>query len=147
MRYTLEITIDAPRDKVVELFTDPTHFADWQPGLERYRLISGSQAQEEGAKAELTTRTGSRTMEMTEMIESNSLPDELALIFETDGVWNRSLNRFIAESPESTRWVWDNEFRFEGARKALGLLPGSFKKGSLQIMERFKALVEGRSAS
>lgn len=142
MRYTVEIVIDAPRERVVELFIDRTHFTEWQPGLERYELVSGSQAQV-GARSELTTRTGSRTMQMTETIESNSLPDGLGVIYETDGVWNRNLNRFIAESPDRTRWVSDNEFRFEGVRKALEFLPGPFKKESLLIMERFKAFVEG----
>jgi len=141
MRYTTETTIDAPREIVVELFTDPTHFADWQPGLERYELIKGSQAQD-GAEAELVTRAGSRTTAMTEIVEHNSLPDELDVIYETKGVWNRSVNRFVSESPESTRWVSDNEFRFTGARKALALLPGSFKKESAETMERFKTFAE-----
>ena len=141
MRYTLEITIDAPRDKIVALFTDPTHFSDWQPGLECYELVTGEQAQT-GARAELTTRAGNRVTGMTETIESNTLPDGLDVIYETHGVWNRNLNRFVAESPETTRWVSDNEFRFEGVRKALGLLEGSFKKESLDIMERFKAFAE-----
>jgi len=141
MRYTTEVIIDVPRDRVVQLFTDPAHFVDWQPGLERYQLVSGTQAQV-GAKAELTTRTGSRTIEMTETVETNSLPDELGVIYETDGVWNRTLNHFMVESPDSTRWVSDNEFRFEGVRKGLALLTGSFKKESLEIMERFKTFAE-----
>ena len=45
MQYTPEVTINAPRAKVVELFTDPAHFTDWQPGLECYELVSGEQAQ------------------------------------------------------------------------------------------------------
>jgi len=141
MRYALEITIDAPRDKVVALFTDPAHFVEWQPGLECYELVSGEQAQT-GAKAELTTRAGNRVTGMTETIESNSLPDELVAIYETHGVWNRSASTFIADSPTTTRWVSDNEFRFEGVRKTLGLLEGSFKKESLKTMELFKAFVE-----
>lgn len=146
MRYTLEITIDAPRDRVVELFTDPTHFVDWQPGLECYELVSGQRAQT-GAKAELTTRAGNRVTGMTETIESNSLPDELVAIYETHGVWNRSVSQFIAENEHTTRWISDNEFRFEGVRKALGLLEGSFKKESLQTMELFKAFVERTPAT
>jgi carbon monoxide dehydrogenase subunit G len=145
MRYTLEITIDAPRDKVVAVFTDPAHFTDWQPGLECYELVSGEQAQT-GAKAEITTRAGNRVTGMTETIESNSLPDELTAVYETHGVWNRSANTFIADTPETTRWISDNEFRFEGVRKALGLLEGSFKKESTATMELFKAFVERESA-
>jgi uncharacterized protein YndB with AHSA1/START domain len=145
MHYTEEITIAAPREKVVELFTDPTHFADWQPGLERYELVSGDQAQS-GAKAELTTRTGGREMHMTETVESNSLPDGLDVIYETEGVWNRSSNRFIAEDPSTTRWVCENEFKFHGLRKGLELLPGSFKKESMETMELFKAFVEASAS-
>ncbi len=141
MKYTQEIVIDAPREKVVELFTDPAHFGDWQPGLECYELVSGQQAQT-GAKAEITTRTGNRVTGMTETVEKNALPDELDVVYETHGVWNRSANRFLAESPASTRWISENEFRFTGTRKALALMEGSFKKESFATMERFKAFAE-----
>lgn len=141
MRYKQEIVIDAPRAKVVELFTDPRHFTEWQPGLECYELISGEQAQT-GAKAELTTRAGNRMTGMTETVESSTLPDEIVVIYETHGVWNRNANQFIAETPDTTRWVCENEFRFTGVRKALGMLEGSFKKESLDTMQRFKTLAE-----
>jgi len=141
MRYTLEISIDAPRDRVVQLFTDPEHFSEWQPGLECYELVSGAQSQT-GAKAELTTRAGNRVTGMTETTESNSLPDELVAVYETHGVWNRIVNQFVAVDDNTTRWISDNEFRFEGVRKALGLLEGSFKKETLESMERFKAFAE-----
>lgn len=144
MQYTQEVTINAAREKVVALFTDPTHFVDWQPGLECYELVSGEQAQT-GAKAELSTRAGNRVTGMTETVERGALPDELAVIYETHGVWNRNVNHFIAETPETTRWVSENEFRFTGVRKALGMLEGSFKKESLDIMERFKAFAEANS--
>jgi uncharacterized protein YndB with AHSA1/START domain len=145
MRYTQEIVIDAPRDTVVALFTDPSGFKEWQPGLECYELVSGEQAQT-GAKAELTTRAGSRVTGMTETVEDNSLPDEMSVVYETHGVWNRSINRFSEESPASTKWVSDNEFRFEGARKLLGLMEGSFEKESRTTMELFKAFVEKSTA-
>ena len=79
---------------------------------------------------------------MTETIESNELPESICVIYETHGVWNRTVNTFIADTPDTTRWVSDNEFRFTGARKALTLLEGSFKKESREIAERFKAFVE-----
>jgi uncharacterized protein YndB with AHSA1/START domain len=141
MHYSQEVVINAPREQVVRLFTDPTQFTGWQPGLECYELVSGEQAQT-GAVAELTTRAGSRVTGMTETVESNKLPDELVAIYETHGVWNRNANTFIAETPETTRWISDNEFKFTGARKALSLLEGSFKKESQAVMDRFKAFAE-----
>lgn len=47
-----------------------------------YELVSGQQAQT-GAKAELTTRAANRVTGMTETVENNSLPDSLAVIYET----------------------------------------------------------------
>jgi uncharacterized protein YndB with AHSA1/START domain len=145
MQFTQEIVIDRPRDEVVRLFTDPAHFAEWQPGLECYELVSGEQGKT-GAKAELTTRAGGRVTGMTETIEHSALPNEISVIYETHGVWNRNVNRFADLAPTSTRWTSENEFRFTGVRKALGLLEGSFKKESLETMERFKAFAEGRAA-
>jgi len=141
MRYTLEINIDAPRDRVVELFTDSTHFSEWQPGLECYELVSGTRTQT-GAKAKLTTRDGNGLTHTTLTIESNLLPDELVAIYETPGVWNRTVSQFIADDANTTRWIADKEFRFEGVRKALGLLEGTFKKETLESVELFKAFVE-----
>lgn len=141
MHYSQEVVINAPRDKVVELFTDPTQFAGWQPDLECYELVSGEQAQT-GAVAELTTRAGSRVTGMTETIELSDLPDTLVVIYETHGVWNRNANTFIAETPDATCWISENEFKFTGARKALALLEGSFKKESQTVMDRFKAFAE-----
>jgi hypothetical protein len=143
MRYTVETVIDVPRDRAVAAFTDVGGFTQWQPGLESYKLVKGRQAQK-GARARLTQQAGGRVIEMTETVESNTLPDALVTVYETDGVWNRSANRFIAESADTTRWVSDNEFRFTGFRRLLELLPGSFRKESLQTMERFKAFAESR---
>lgn len=141
MKYTQEIVIDAPREKVVQLFIDPEQFAEWQPEIVCYELVSGEQGQT-GAKAELTSRAFNSVTGMTETIELNALPDEYVAIYETHGVWNRNANRFIAESPTTTRWVAENEFRFQGARKALALLEGSFKKESAGVMQRFKDFAE-----
>jgi len=141
MHYAQEAVINASRDVVVKLFTDSAMFTEWQPGLECYELVSGEQAQT-GAVAELTTRAGNRVTGMTETIESNNLPDGLIVIYETHGVWNRNANTFIAETPKTTRWISDNEFKFTGARKALALLEGSFKKESQAVMDRFKAFAE-----
>jgi hypothetical protein len=141
MKYTQEVVIDAPRDKVVRLFTDPEHFSEWQPEIVCYELVSGEQAQT-GAKAELTTRAFNSVTGMTETVERNALPDELDVIYETHGVWNRNANRFLAESATTTRWIASNEFRVQGPRKALALLEPSFRKESRGVMERFKAFAE-----
>jgi len=141
MNYVDEVVIAAPRDVVVRLFTDSARFTEWQPGLECYEVVSGTQAQT-GAVAELTTRTGSRVMGMTETVELNALPDEMIVVYETHGVWNSTVNRFFEQTPSTTRWVCENEFRFEGLRKAFALMEGSFKKESRETMERFKVLAE-----
>lgn len=144
VHYTVSMDIDAPRDRVTQLFVDPTHFSDWINGLERYEVVSG-EAGQTGAKAELRTVEGSKTYDMTETIEENQLPDGITMFYEVDGVLNRVVNRFSEPTAGVTRWVSENEFKFQGARRALNLIPFVFKGQTVRDMARFKEFVEGRS--
>ena len=42
MKYTLEILIDQPREKVVELFDNPDNMKHWQEGFVSLTHISGT---------------------------------------------------------------------------------------------------------
>ena len=41
MKYTCEITIDLPRERVVEIFDDSEKLPKWMPGLKRFEHLSG----------------------------------------------------------------------------------------------------------
>lgn len=143
MKYTVEITLDLPRERVVELFDEPDNLPKWQKGLLSFEPISGTPGQA-GAKSKLRFQMGKRQMEMVETITRRELPDHFDGTYETQGVFNVVKNRFIPVSDNQTQWVSENEFRFTTLMmKVIGLLmKGAFPKQSLKYMEDFKAFAE-----
>ncbi|MDX5347712.1 MAG: SRPBCC family protein [Hymenobacteraceae bacterium] len=144
MKYTNEIEIDLPREKVVELFENPDNMKYWQPGLQSFEHISGTPGQP-GAKSRLRYKMGKREIEMIETITKSSLPDEFNGLYETNGVYNVMNNRFIPVSENKTKWVSESEFQFSGFMKLMGwLMPGAFRKQSQKYLDDFKAFAEGK---
>ncbi|NUT41969.1 MAG: SRPBCC family protein, partial [Thermoactinospora sp.] len=60
------------------------------------------------------------------------------------GMWSAARERLTELGPEATLWESENEYRFNGVlMKLVGLLmPGAFRKQSLQHMQDFKAFAE-----
>ena len=67
MKYTLEIDIHLPREKVIELFDNPDNMKHWQPGLLSFEPLSGTPGTV-GAKSQLKYLMGKREIEMVETI-------------------------------------------------------------------------------
>lgn len=144
MKYRLEIDINQPRSKVIELFDDPDNLKHWQPGFISFSHRSGTPG-EVGAQSTLRYNMGGSECEMIETITARRLPDEFSGTYETKGVWNKIENRFVELGPNQTRWIADNEFRCAGFVKLLGwLMPGMFKKQSRKFMQQFKVFAETR---
>jgi hypothetical protein len=142
MRYTLELDIEAPRSKVVELFDNPENWPKWQEGFVSAEPIAGT-AREVGSKIKIVQKMPTGSTEIIETMESRHLPEEVTCVYEAKGAWNRVANRFVEISPAQTRWVFETEFRCEGLLKILSLLaPGMFRRSSLKEMGRFKQFVE-----
>ena len=143
MKYTNEVMIDLPRERVVELFDNPDNLAKWQPGLQSFELVSG-EAGHPGAKSRLVYEQGGRRTEMTETITTRRLPDEFSAVYEAKGVWNASQNYFEEADPTKTHWRMENEFRFTGLMAVMALfMRGAFPKQTQKDMERFKVFAEG----
>ena len=121
MRYILEITVAAPRDRVVELFDNPDNLPHWQKSLASLELLSGIRGQV-GAKSKLVHKFQNHKVEMIETVERRSLPDELVYIYEAKNAWNRVVNRFIEINQNKTMWVLMTEFRCTGFLRVLTLL-------------------------
>jgi hypothetical protein len=145
MKYTCEIVIERPLKAVTALFTDPEEAKNWQPGLISMQPVSGEPGKE-GAVSILKFRMGKRTVEMKETITVNRLPAEFHGRYEAQGVYNIVRNYFTEEAPGRTRYVCENEFRFSGFLMTLmgALLPGSFRKQSMEYLTRFKQLCESK---
>lgn len=142
MKYTVDLTIDLPRSKVVALFDNPDNMKKWQPDLVSFEPISGEPGRP-GAKSKLLYKMGKRDIEMIETITNNDLPDELAGTYETKGVFNVISNRFVEVDEHKTQWISDNEFQFTGFMKLMGFfMKSAFPKQTLKIMNQFKTFAE-----
>ena len=142
MRYSVELTINLPRGRVIELFDSSENLPKWQEGLQSFEHLSGEPGQP-GAKSRLLYYMGNRQVEMIETIEKRSLPDEFTGTYEANGVWNRVENRFYEDGDEATRWHIGTEFRFSGLMRIMSLfMRSSFPEQTRQTMESFKAFAE-----
>ena len=143
MRYTLEMDLDIPRDKVIEYFDNPDNLPKWQPTLISFDHMSGEPGQA-GAKTQLKYKMGKREVEMIETIVTRNLPDEFTGTYEAKGVWNEVINYFHEiDDGQRTRWVFETEFKCSGMIRIMAFfMPGMFRKESLKNMERFKEFAE-----
>jgi hypothetical protein len=143
MKFTTEIVVNLPRERMIELFDNPDNMPKWQHGLKSFEPISGEPGQP-GAKSRLKYDMNGRMIEMVETIETRNLPDEFSGTYEAKGVWNRVENRFFEDGADKTRWVSNNEFKFSGLMmRAMGfLMPSAFRKQSRKFMEDFKTFAE-----
>lgn len=142
MKYTNEIEINLPIEKVIALFDDPANLMKWQPGLIGFEHMSGIPG-EPGAKSKLTFKMDKRNVEMIETITVRNLPDEFSGTYEMKGVMTIQKNKFISLSSSKTKWVSESEVKFNGAMKFLApIMKSAFKKQSYKYQELFKAFAE-----
>ncbi|TPD67208.1 SRPBCC family protein [Flavobacterium microcysteis] len=145
MKYTVEIEIDKPIDRVIELFDNTDTMKQWMEGLQSVEHLSGTPGQP-GAKLKLKFKMGSREFEMIETVTVRNLPDEFTGTYEANGVLNTVKNSFIKLSDTKTKYVTENEFQLKGFMKVMAfLMPGAFKKQSLKFMSAFKKFVESQN--
>jgi carbon monoxide dehydrogenase subunit G len=142
MKYSNEIEINLPVQRVIELFDNPANMSKWQPGLISFEPISGTPGQP-GAKSKLKYIMGKREVEMIETITVRNLPREFSGTYESKGVFNDMKNYFTQTANNKTKWVHQCEFKFSGMMKLVGwLMPGAFKKQSQKYLDFFKAFAE-----
>ncbi len=144
MKYSLEIVINRPVARVIELFDNPDNMKKWMEGLQSFEPLSGTPGQP-GAKSRLKFKMGKREIELIETITVRNLPYEFSGTYEMKGVFNIVKNKFIALSDNKTKYVTEHEFQLQGFMKIMGfLMPGAFKKQSLKYLTDFKNFVESQ---
>ncbi len=143
MKYSNEVIINLPLDRVIELFDNEENLFKWQSELISFEHFSGEKG-EVGAKSKLKYKMGKREVEMTETITVKDLPKEFSGTYEAKGVWNEVKNYFEAIDKNRTRWHSDCHFEFSGFMKLIALfMPGAFKKQSQKYLDQFKTFAEG----
>ena len=146
MEYSTEITINLPRERVLELFDSTENLYKWQDGLESFEHISGEPGQM-GAKSKMVYNMNGREVEMIETITSRNFPDEFSGTYEAKGVYNAVENLFYEDGPAKTRWVANHLFKFSGMMKIMAVaMRGAFPKQTQESMEAFKTFAEARGS-
>ena len=145
MKYQNQITINAPRDKVIQLLDNPKNMKHWQRGLVSYDLLDGGQGRV-GSRMKLNYQMGKRDVEMLETIQTYDFPNRFDATYEAKGVWNLVENHFTENEKGQTVWTADCEFKFSGFMRVMSwVMPKSmFKKQSCQYLEDFKQFVESQ---
>lgn len=153
MKYTVSIEIALPRERVVQLLADPAHYPKWLRGLVLHEPLSGTHGQV-GTTSRIVMQIGKQKTEGTETItrrepvDLHAIPREAVVHFDreivVEGMWSAVRDRFTEAGPNRTLWQSENEYRFSGLlMRLVGLLmPGAFRKQSLQHMQDFKAFAE-----
>jgi hypothetical protein len=153
MKYTVSMEIALPRERVVQLLADPAHLPNWLRGLVLHEPLSGVHGHV-GTTSRVVMQAGQQTFEGIETItrrepvDLHGIAREAVVHFDREivgkGMWSAARERLTGTGPQTTLWVSENEYRFSGLMMRLvGLLmPGAFRKQSLQHMQDFKAFAE-----
>ncbi|MFN8474235.1 MAG: SRPBCC family protein [Anaerolineae bacterium] len=142
MVFTTQVTIERPRQRVLDLIRNPDNFPKWQPGLVSVELISGEKDQV-GSKSRVIYEMRGIRLSVTETVIKHSPPDVFVSAYESRGVKNISENRFFEEGPDASRWVLINDFKFTGLMSVMGVFfKDMVPKQTLESMNRFKEFAE-----
>ena len=121
MKYTSEIIIDLPRDRVVELFDSLENLFKWQKSLLNFEHVSGDPGKK-GAKSRLTYEERGREINIIETIMIQNFPKEFTASYETNGTYNIVKNSFYETENGKTKWVMNNEFTFSSIMRIISIL-------------------------
>ena len=142
MKYTSEVTIELPRDRVIELFDSTENLYKWQVGLKSFKAISGEPGKE-GAMSEMVFEGRKGDLAMTETITRRNLPDEFHTVYKARGVYNEMYNYFLESDNGKTTWRTTSIFRFRGLMALMApFMKSAFMNNTLMSLERFKAFAE-----
>ena len=140
MKFTCYTDIEAPLNKVIELFENPDNLKEWQDGFISIESISGTPG-EVGSKSKLTYEK----LTLIETILRNELPEEFKANYEHKHMVNTMSCRFKKIDSNTTRFEQEiNYTKFNGlAIKLMAkLFPGMFKKQVQKWLNQFKTFTE-----
>lgn len=142
MKYTQDIIINAPIEKVIALFDDPAGVKYSHPGLASIEHVSGTPRQP-GA----TSVMKYKTFDLTETILARDLPREFTGKYEVESMVNTMKNSFAPLGEDRTRYTIEMDYTFKKMMmKIIALLiPGKFKEQTYKYLELFKEFVENNS--
>ncbi len=144
MKYQGSIEINAPLQKVAELFANPKNLKEYQEGFVRKELISGTEG-EKGAVSKLYYQHGKHKMELVETITSNQLPHSFEAHYHHKHMDNSMKCTFTALTDKVTQYQTDVKYtriNWIMPRLIAILFPSMYRKPGERWMRNFKVFVE-----
>ena len=142
MKYSTEIIIHLPLDKVIGYFDSVENLYKWQEGLLSFKHLEGEPGQE-GSSSELVYEGRRGDLRMKETITKRGFPDEFHATYRARGVTNEMYNYFSVTTDGHTRWRTRSVFRFRGLMALMApFMKQAFIANTRLNMERFKAFAE-----
>lgn len=146
MKCRNEITIDADREIVWQIFDNEDNLPAWQPTLKSFTHKSGIRGQP-GRVAELVYADNGREIVITETLTEKRAPDFMASTCESSRSKTIVVHHFESVDTSKTRWIMYANYQFKGLFRLLGF---SFLKSidarSSDRMQRFRLFVETEQA-
>lgn len=145
MKFTCQVDINLPREKVVKLWDDPENLVHWQDDFMSFEHVSG-QVGQTGALSKMTYKQGKGKMILHETILENTLPDSFRGRYVHEKMTNTMSNRFEKLGENKTRWTADLEYeQFNGLMMKImaKLFAGKFKSQTQKWLDQFKVFAEG----
>ena len=143
MTYTCSVEINAPIEKVVELWENEEHFSDWQDGFEYIEHLEGT-AHTKGAVSRIVLNAHTE-IELIETIIHINLPEEKLALYEHKHMTNTQSSRFESLENGGTLFTSEVEYtKFNGIMIKLMAIffPGKFKAQSQKWLDQFKVFAE-----
>ena len=144
MRFTCSIVIHQPRSIVVKYFEDPNYLKHYQENFIKKDLIQGTQGAD-NSKSKLYYKMGKGTMELTETILNNNLPESFHGQYHHKHMDNTMDSYFDEINDNTTKYTAEihyTAFRGFMAKTMATLFPFIFKKQVQKWMNNFKSFVE-----
>ena len=143
MEYTNEIIINAPIDRVVELFGNSDNMYKWMEGIVDHEHLEGTPGQE-GAKMLMVFNMGGNQIEITETILAKDLPAVFDAKYESKFSTNIVQSGFEQVNETTTRQYSVTKIKPGNfmVRMMTWLSPNMFKKQSQKYMIDFKTFAE-----
>ncbi|NNC83684.1 MAG: SRPBCC family protein [Flavobacteriales bacterium] len=144
LKFICETNIDAPRDKVVALWSDPDNLKHWQEGFLGIEHLTGERGAT-GSTSRMRYLMGKNEMELHETIVKNDLPDEFIGEYVHEKMSNRLTTRFTDLGDGRTAYwseVHYTELHGFMVQMMARLFPGVFKKQVMKWILNFKKFVE-----
>jgi uncharacterized membrane protein len=147
MKFTCQVEINLPIEKVIPLYQNVDNLKHWQDGFISYKHVSGNPGKK-NAKSKFEYQIGKRKIELIETIIINDLPHQFSGLYETKEMTNTMTNSFEEADTNKTLYTTHIEYtQFNGLMPKLmaKLFPGMFRKQTQKWLNQFKEFVEEQS--